>query len=205
MVPTPIFPLGLVHFPHVYLPLQVFEPRYRQLTVDCLEGDRQFGVVLIERGSEVGGGDTRFDIGTMTSIVEAGFNELGLVRLDTVGVHRIRVVRWLDDDPYPVAETEELAPPRMGRPELDALSAVERKVRQALAMLAELDERATPFTIELDDDPARALFQLAAIAPIGPMDQQRLLSTVEPLELLGILDGYLDDELGVLASRLSGN
>jgi len=63
-VATPMFPLGMVHFPGIVLPLRVFEPRYRQLTADCLAGDGEFGVVLIERGWEVGGGDTRFNVGT---------------------------------------------------------------------------------------------------------------------------------------------
>lgn len=200
-----MFPLGLVHFPHVFLPLQVFEPRYRQLTLDCLDGDREFGVVLIERGSEVGGGDSRFDVGTMTTIVEAGFNERGMVRLDTVGVRRIRVLRWLDDDPYPRAETEDMAAPAMGEPEQAAFRAAETKVRRALALRAELDDPAAGFDTRLDDDPARALFQLAAIAPVGPADHQVLLGTERPLDLLERLVAMMDEELVVLAARLSGN
>src|SRR5882757_6408667 len=67
-----MFPLGNVLFPHAQLPLHVFEPRYRALAETCLAGDGEFGVVLIERGSEVGGGDTRFSIGTVARIVAAG-------------------------------------------------------------------------------------------------------------------------------------
>jgi hypothetical protein len=197
-----MFPLGLVHFPHVFLPLQVFEPRYRQLTIDCLEGDREFGVVLISRGSEVGGGDARVDVGTMTAIVDAGFDDRGLIRLDTVGSRRIRVVRWLDDDPYPRAETEDLPVPEP--PDPGALATVERKVRRALAMRAELGDPTLPFTIGLDAEPARALYQLAAIAPLGPLDQQRLLAA-EPDGLLALLDNFVDEQLSVLASRLAGN
>lgn len=200
-----MFPLGLVHFPHVFLPLQVFEPRYRQLTIDCLDGDREFGVVLIERGSEVGGGDARFSVGTMTSIVEAGFDELGLIRLHTVGSRRIRVVRWLGDDPYPRADVEDLGPPAIGDPERRAMAAAERKVRQALAWRIELDEPSAPYNIALDDDPARALFQLAAVAPLGPADHQRLLTAEAPLDLLAVLDELIDEELAVLACRLAGN
>ncbi|HEX5095168.1 MAG TPA: LON peptidase substrate-binding domain-containing protein, partial [Acidimicrobiia bacterium] len=57
-----MFPLGTVLFPHALLPLQVFEPRYRVMMRNLLDGEREFGVVLIERGSEVGGGDVRFDV-----------------------------------------------------------------------------------------------------------------------------------------------
>ncbi len=55
----PMFPLSAVLFPYASMPLHVFEPRYRALMRDCLAGDPRFGVVLIERGSEVGGGDQR--------------------------------------------------------------------------------------------------------------------------------------------------
>ena len=202
--PTPMFPLGLVHFPHVYLPLQVFEPRYRQLTIDCLDATREFGVVLIERGSEVGGGDVRCNVATMTTIVEAGFDDRGLVRLDTVGVRRVHVLRWLEDDPYPRAVTEDLPPPEIGPDELEAMEIAGRKVRRALALRAELGEPAMPFDTELDADPARAVFQLAAIAPLGPADHQQLLATPAPRDLLTTLAGLMDDELMVLESRLSG-
>ncbi|MDP9419021.1 MAG: LON peptidase substrate-binding domain-containing protein, partial [Actinomycetota bacterium] len=57
----PMFPLGTVLFPGVYLPLHVFEPRYQDLVRVCLEGTPEFGVALIERGHEVGGGDVRFE------------------------------------------------------------------------------------------------------------------------------------------------
>ena len=67
-----MFPLGSVLFPHAVLPLHVFEPRYLALVERCLAGDQEFGVVLIERGSEVGGGDVRFSVGTVTRIVQIG-------------------------------------------------------------------------------------------------------------------------------------
>ena len=67
-----MFPLGGVLLPGAVLPLHVFEPRYRQLVVDCLaddDGDPEFGVTLIERGSEVGGGDQRTDVGVVARMV----------------------------------------------------------------------------------------------------------------------------------------
>jgi uncharacterized protein len=201
---APMFPLGMVHFPGVMLPLRVFEPRYRQLTMDCLDGDRRFGVVLIERGSEVGGGDVRTGVGTMTTIVDAGFDDRGMVRLETVGTGRIRVQRWLDDDPYPRAELTELPDPSIGAAEEAARAAVEPKVRRALAMRAELGEPSMPHTIGLDPDPVRGLFQLAAVAPIGPLDQQRLLAALDALELIALLDGFMTEQIEVLEARVAG-
>jgi len=97
---TPMFPLGTVLVPGMVLPLHVFEPRYRQMVDDCMAADRTFGVVLIERGSEVGGGDVRTDIGTRAGIVRAEQQPDGRWGLIAVGLRRIRVDRWLPDAPY---------------------------------------------------------------------------------------------------------
>ncbi|MCH2412496.1 MAG: hypothetical protein MK189_05940, partial [Acidimicrobiales bacterium] len=64
-----VFPLGTVLLPTAFLPLHVFEPRYRTMLADLLEGSRRFGGGLIERGSEVGGGEGRTEVGTMARIV----------------------------------------------------------------------------------------------------------------------------------------
>jgi len=105
-MPMPMFPLGSVLFPGAVLPLQVFEPRYRSLVVDVSDSDGRFGVVLIDRGHAVGGGDTRCDIGTVAEIVRIGEAEDERILIVTVGRERIRVSKWLDDDPYPQADVE---------------------------------------------------------------------------------------------------
>jgi uncharacterized protein len=115
------------------------------------------------------------------------------------------VRRWLDDDPYPRAEVEDLAPLELDADQHEALVATERRVRRALAMRAELNEPAAAFNVELDPDPAVALFQLAAVAPVGPVDHQRLLEADDTRGFLALLDELILDELLVLASRLSGN
>src|SRR4051794_34879859 len=104
MTVLPMFPLGTVLLPGAVLPLHVFEPRYRALVADCLAGEPEFGVVLIERGSEVGGGDVRRDVGTVARIMEMTQLPGDRYALVTVGTRRIRVERWLDDEPYPRAE-----------------------------------------------------------------------------------------------------
>ena len=106
-----MFPLGTVLFPYALLPLHVFEPRYRLMMRHVLDGDREFGVVLIERGSEVGGGDTRFDVATVARVVQAAELPDGRYALATVGMGRVRVLSWLVDDPYPRAEVVALGDP----------------------------------------------------------------------------------------------
>src|ERR1700676_3465418 len=68
---TPMFPLEAVLLPDEDLPLRIFEPRYSQLVGDCLEAaEPAFGVVLISAGREIGGGEDRYDVGTLARIIE---------------------------------------------------------------------------------------------------------------------------------------
>ena len=202
-VPLPMFPLGTVLFPHMVLPLHVFEPRYRALARDCLRHGQEFGVVLIERGSEVGGGDTRFKVATVAHIAEATELPDGRWALVCVGTRRIRVVTWLPDDPYPLALVEHLPDPPMGAEALDALAEADQAVRRALALAAELEEPAAPANVEVDGDPSVAAYQLAAIAPLGPVDRQRLLEQEDPAARLRLLTSLATDAAAVLAYRLS--
>ena len=199
-----MFPLNAVVFPGVGIPLHVFEPRYRALTRDCLDGDGRFGIVLIERGSEVGGGDVRFDLGSVVRIAEAAELPDGRWVLLVVGVSRLRVARWLPDEPYPRAEVAELEDQVPGPDVGERRDAVERLLRRALAIKAELGEPAAPATFELDPDPTVAAYQAASLAPVGPADAQRLLEPDSADERLGLLVDLLEDEVEVLARRASG-
>jgi len=89
----PMFPLGSVLLPSTAVSLHVFEPRYRALARHCVDGDRRLGVVLIERGSEVGGGDVRFGVATRARIAEAVELDDGRWVMVLVGEDRVRVRR----------------------------------------------------------------------------------------------------------------
>lgn len=102
----PMFPLGSPLLPGLGLPLQVFEPRYHAMLDEVMAGDRRFGVTLITRGHEVGGGDIRSSVGATAEVLRHQEVEDGRVLVLAVGRERIRVQRWLRDDPYPLAEVE---------------------------------------------------------------------------------------------------
>jgi Lon protease-like protein len=200
-----MFPLGSVLFPYGVMPLHVFEPRYRLMTERCLEGDGTFGVVLIERGSEVGGGDVRFDVGTLARIVEAGRFDDGRYALVAVGVHRVHVRGWLPDDPYPQAEIEPADDSVVGDAPSGLVDDVARQLERVRALHAELGAPVPSAAIELADDPARASFEAASLAPIGPLDAQALLETDVAADRLARLADLLTEETRVLEFRLSGS
>jgi Lon protease-like protein len=200
-----MFPLEHVLFPSAPLPLHIFEPRYRELTETCLRGDGRFGVVLISRGSHVGGGDERYSVGTVARILEAARMPDGRYLLATVGVERLRVRRWLTDDPYPRAEIEVVAEPKHVAPRaVEQRAEVERLLRRVLALWAELGQRAPNVdAVQLDPDPSRASFEAAAMAPIGPLDAQRLIELDDPCDRFDQLETLLNDEVELLQLRLA--
>lgn len=199
----PMFPLGTVLLPSAVLPLHLFEDRYRRMIRDCLAADRQFGVVLIERGSEVGGDDVRTDVGTVAQVVEAQELPDGRWAVVAIGARRLRVVRWQPDDPYPVAEVEDWPDPAPGDGYPEQAAEVVAALRRVLALAAEAGDEAVPATVDLSPDPVLALHQASAIGPFGPLDRQRLLAAPSPEARAELLAGLLDDAAEVLRMRLS--
>ncbi|WP_243741819.1 LON peptidase substrate-binding domain-containing protein [Actinomycetospora succinea] len=112
MVETlPLFPLGTVLLPGASLPLHIFEPRYRQLTIDLVTGTlpgKQFGVVAVREGwSPDDGRDGLHDVGCTATLREVRRLPDGRFDLQTTGDRRFRLVD-VDDStaPYLVANVE---------------------------------------------------------------------------------------------------
>lgn len=198
----PMFPLGTVLVPFAVVPLHIFEPRYRVLMFDCLRGEREFGVVLIERGSEVGGDDQRFAVATVARIADASELPDGRWVVLAVGTDRVDVAEWLPDDPYPLA----LTTPRPEAPWTAdaevAFGVAEVAVREVLALAGQLGEAVPSPALELAPDPAVAAWQLLAISPIASLDKQRLLAIDDPAERLRQLAVHTEDQATLLAYRL---
>ncbi len=198
-----MFPLSVVLYPHTGVPLQVFEPRYLELLSDCLEDESPFGVVLISRGSEVGGGDRRVDVGTVVRVADVMPLPEARFALTAEGVGRLRVTEWLEDDPYPQAMVEDL-PDRPFTGEPGALAAAERSVRRLRSLLSELGRvPAVPHDLDFGPTAEEVVWRLCASAPLNPLDAQRLLAVDDPSarldELVGRCDAMAVDVTAMLA------
>jgi uncharacterized protein len=203
-----MFPLGTVLVPGMVLPLHVFEPRYLRMVDDSrTHHDGTFGVVLIERGSEVGGGDVRTDVGTLARIVRAEELPDGRWILGVVGIQRIRVERWLPDEPYPRAEIHEWADQLQEPAETDDGAGDRDEVmtllRRASALRREMGEPAPPLDVELADDPVVAGYQATVVAPLGPADRQALLAAPTVPARWRLLRELLADQIDLLQARLA--
>jgi len=171
------------------------------MTQRVLRGDGEFGVVLIERGSEVGGGDARFDVGTVARIVGVRHLPDGGYALETVGVRRVRVARWLPDDPFPQAEVVDLVEPV---PASAVHSEVRLRAVEALRQVCALYRRSDPRIPELpdiSDNAVQASYQLGAWSPIGPLDAQRVLEAAGADDRLVLLAALLDEQARMLRAR----
>ncbi len=184
-----MFPLGSVLFPHMPLLLRVFEDRYLAMLSTILQHEpSEFGVALIERGQEVGGGEKRFPLATVAQITQLDATE-GFVVLIAEGGRRVEVEEWLADDPYPRASVR-IVPELEWEDSLQPLrDQAEEAVRRIIALSSEFTDQTWPSDVALADDPVAAAWQLAAIAPFGPLDQVRLLQSTSAQQLLeGILE-----------------
>ena len=203
-----MFPLSTVLFPRAGLPLHVFEDRYQTMMADCLDGDREFGVVLISRGSEVGGGDQRLDVGTVARISQVADVGDGRMLVTAEGLRRVRVCRWLSDDPYPRAEVEDLPVDSEGD-STGAGAEAEVAVRRLRSLLSELgDVPAIPHDLHFRGSDEDVGWQLCALAPLNLVDLQQLLACpgnqARMRLLAGLSNSMAEDVLGLLAGGLGG-
>jgi len=179
-----MFPLGSVLFPHMPVQLRVFEERYlTMLSVILQETPAEFGVVLIERGQEVGADTpTRFTYGTVAQIAQLQAAE-GFIALVAEGERRIEVIEWLDDEDYPRASIRVLDELDWDEALAPLLERAERTVRRSLAVASEFGDQHWSATVEVSDDPVESAWQIAAIAPLSELDQVALLrsTTLERL------------------------
>ena len=206
---TAMFALQSVLLPGMPLPLHVFEPRYLTMLETVIAGDQQMGVVLIERGREVGGGDVRCDVATMARVVEARRLADGRLLVMALGDRRVRVRRWLPDDPHPWAETEdwpdEPEPASTSAPELmyELTGLVtEARILALRLQLGPLAQAEAPGPVDLGGDLARAAYRAAALAPLGPLDRLEVLSTPTAGERLVVAHRLVSDATELLRARI---
>jgi Lon protease-like protein len=125
----PLFPLGLVLLPQELVPLHIFEERYKLMIGECLENDGEFGILWLSD-------DGLRDIGCSARIVRlVDTSEDGRMDILVEGTEPFRLLRRIDDMPYPAGDVERLED---FDPEADPSLA-----EQARARYAELVEKAT--------------------------------------------------------------
>ena len=108
LIELPLFPLNVVLFPGMRLPLHIFEERYKAMIGDCLEREEPFGIVLIKEGQEVGGPAEPFRVGTSAHILSAHHLDEGRMNILTRGDRRFQVVEITQKEPHMVGQVKYL-------------------------------------------------------------------------------------------------
>ena len=207
----PLFPLGTVLFPGVVLPLHVFEPRYRALVRALMAagpGAREFGVVAIRQGWEVGQDAVTalYQVGCTAELRQVHPHRDGRFDLVSVGRERFRLLEVVPADgeiPYLRGRIERLPEPeaeQSAAAEAEVLAAGVREVFARCRTLLHATLRAGEEAVGTDpgpaslpalplpSDPALLSYLVGSAAPLSLDDQQSLLA--------------IDDSVGRLRRQL---
>jgi ATP-dependent Lon protease len=185
----PIFPLALVLFPGVPLPLHIFEPRYRQMLSDVRAGSNLFGVCYFDASTTEKDAPPNGHVGCVAEVTETQTMPDGRSNILTVGIIRYRIEEYVErDDPYLLArvsyfEDEEEDATLLSE---SARDVAEIFTRIARAVRTINDERANLPDIS-DTEPQRLSFLVAAAMEVDTEVKQGLLelhSTAERLQRL---------------------
>ncbi|GBC94489.1 Lon protease 2 [bacterium HR16] len=196
LVTLPLFPLHAVLFPGMPLPLHVFEERYRQMMRMVLEQDRQFGVVLIREGKEVGGPAVPYQWGTLARITALQNLPDGSMNLWTVGEQRFRIVEIIQHEPFMVAKVM-LLPDVCDGCEQRTLPVVHRatdRLEQYVRLLFS-PEGGRHFVVELPHNPRVLANTIGAILQVPLIQKQKLLEMDDVVQRLEAGLMLLEEEI----------
>ena len=198
----PLFPLQVVLFPHMLLPLHVFEERYKQMIWECWEGDRLFGVVLIREGRERGAASVH-EVGTMAHIEDLVRFEDGRMNLVTLGQERFRILQITQRQPFLRAEVSVVRdtplPPQALQEIVEQTSELAREYIQLL--LRQVGRR--PQQLDLPTDPEHLSFVLSSSLQMEMEERQALLELTSTQARLEKLRDWLQRETDQLRAALS--
>lgn len=186
----PLFPLqDVVLFPGVSRPLHIFEPRYREMVTEAVQGDGMIGMVLLEPGheAEYAGNPPIYAVGCAGEITEAEELDDGRWVIVLRGSVKFRVVSEDFSRSYRMAGVEPLAEPL----EADDEAALGRRRPQLAELYATLSPGSEPPPDDISD--TVLVNGLAQLLDLEPLDRQQLLEAAGPLAradaLLALLDG----------------
>lgn len=182
-----------VLFPHGGMPLHIFEPRYRQMLDEALEGDCMFCI-----GNLLGDDSTDPDrcaapVGTIGLIRASRESEEGTSNLLLHGIFRVYFEKWHDDKPYPYASIRPVLDTTLpAAEESEYLDRLRRAINRALANFpSEVNEQVNA-TLDKAGDAATCSDAVAQQFIHTANDRQRLLETPEVRKRIDFLIQFLE-------------
>ncbi len=180
-VDVPLFPLGNPLFPAGRLHLRIFEPRYVQMTADCLANNSVFGVCLIEGGFEVGTPAIPAVLGCSARIVESQGPMDDQYLLVARGENRFRILkRWTLPSGLLMGRVEWIDPPDP-TPLPERFAPLAKLIQQLANTLGDDAPLPRPFRL---DDAAWVGYRWAELLSVTPERRQQWLVSEAPLKVL---------------------
>jgi uncharacterized protein len=191
----PLFPLSLVLFPAMTLPLHIFEERYKRMIGLCIREDRDFGVVLAGASMAIPGRCATYPVGTTAHISGATRFPDGCMNLITTGEQRFRILSLDWEMEYCLARVEWLPEPPSDATLLrDQAARRWNAFRRQIARMTDADFAPA----DLPTDPTEAAYALAASLPVDTIDKQRLLEATDTAARLREILRFINREHGLL-------
>ncbi len=198
----PLFPLNVVLFPGGFLPLHIFEERYKLMVQRCLDADSEFGVVLIKSGVEVGGNAEPHAVGTAAQIVNVRREEDGRMNILVTGRERFRIDSVLLRQPYMEGVLDPIDDDSAETPDMDLLAEMRQAVAEQIRLLHGLRggwvrEPRTP------EDPGELSWLVCTLLQAGNDVKQALLEEPSTAARLRTQLPLLRSNAAVLRERIS--
>ncbi len=195
----PIFPLPLVMFPHVIIPLHIFEERYRLMINRCIETSETFGIVFIPAGSTEDETAIR-RVGVSSKVIQFDRLEDGRLNIMAAGEKRFHVRRFTGNSPFWKAEVEFFDDDHESSDELqESYTETVRLYREASTLAAKLRGVALD-EIRISESPELLSYMVSYVLGVEPEPKQELLEMTSTTGRLKSLAVYLEDAV----QRLNG-
>jgi uncharacterized protein len=200
----PLFPLDVVLFPNMILPLHIFEERYKEMVQRCVRESLPFGVVLVR---EIAPGTNRvetFPVGCTARIARVERLPDGCMNIEVIGENRFRILDTHEQFPYRVGLTEPY--PDSAADDSDALTAA---TDEAQTLLREFLVRSLELMgqevgeFELPRDPEQIAFAAACVLPLSNPNKQEILAERDAHARLTAVRQLLTRENGRLKEALA--
>lgn len=199
LLEVPLFPLHVVLFPGMALPLHIFEPRYRRMTSDCLDTNLPIGIVLALPESALGH-EVPARVGTLARIVDYERLPDGRYNLLTVGTQRFRVVEeehgsrgYMMGRVEPLDDVPDLDTAKQAHLAGEAREALHVYLRTVLALLGSEEH-----PIAVPEDATDLSYLIATCLSCDDDQKQRMLEITSVSDRLAVGIGGLHDDLAAL-------
>jgi ATP-dependent Lon protease len=195
-----LFPLpNLVLFPHIVVPLHIFEERYKLMINGCIENSAVFGLVLLRAGSDAESEEAIHRVGVTARVVEVERLDEGRMNILCEGEGRFRILRFTQQQPFWKGSAELFEDKQHPSEEslYDQVAALYRSMASLSAVLSGAPEAEAG----LPESPVDLSYMVSYVLDIDSEEKQKLLEMDSTAERLRMLLAHLTEAVRKLEQQ----